>query len=74
MANIKGRLAAHHCFCDIGSSFDHFYQPMYPLSITASALALVGACSKLIQGVVFLKELLRAPKEILTLSDELHAL
>ena len=70
---MNSRLAAHQSFCDIGSSFDQFYIPLI-LSITASALALVGACNKLIQGITFLKGLSRAPEEILALSDELHAL
>ena len=47
---------------------------MDPLSITASAFAIVGACRKLNSGFKFLKELSRAPKDILALTDELHAL
>ena len=47
---------------------------MDPLSITASAFAIVGACRKLISGFKFLKELSRAPKDILALTDELNAL
>ena len=47
---------------------------MDPLSIAASAIALVGACRKLLDGVHLLKSLSRAPEEILALSDELNAL
>ena len=47
---------------------------MDPLSITASAIAIVGACRKLNSGFKFLKEISRAPKDILALTDELNAL
>ena len=44
---------------------------MDPLSITASAIALIGACRKLVKGFKFLKQVSRAPEEILALTDEL---
>ena len=47
---------------------------MDPLSITASAFAFAGACRKLISGFKFLRDLSRAPKDILNLTDELNAL
>ena len=47
---------------------------MDPLSITASTLAFIGACRKLVAGFRFLKDLSRAPEEILALTDELNDL
>lgn len=47
---------------------------MDPLSITASAFAFVGACRKLVQGFRFLKEVSRAPEDILALTEELNDL
>ena len=47
---------------------------MDPLSIAASAIAIVGACRKLVKGFKFLKELSRAPEDILALTDELNDL
>ena len=47
---------------------------MDPLSITASANAFVGACRKLANGFKFLKEVSRAPEDILALTDELNGL
>lgn len=47
---------------------------MDPLSTTASAIALVGACRKLVKGFKFLKEVSRAPEDILALTDELNDL
>ena len=47
---------------------------MDPLSITTSAIALVGACRKLNDRVHFYKSLSRAPEVISVLSDEVHAL
>ena len=47
---------------------------MDPLSITASAVAFVGACRKLVKGFKFLKELSRAPEDILALTEELNDL
>ena len=44
------------------------------LSITVSAFAFVGACRKLVHGFKFLKELSRAPEDILALTDELNGL
>ena len=46
---------------------------MDPLSIAASAFAIVGACRKLNSGFKFFKELSRAPKDVLALTDELNA-
>lgn len=47
---------------------------MDPLSIAASAIALVGVCRKLVKGFKFLKEVSRAPEDILALIDELNDL
>lgn len=47
---------------------------MDPLSITASAFAFVGACRQLVQGLRFLKEVSRAPEDILALAEELNDL
>ena len=47
---------------------------MDPLSITASAVAFVGACRKLVKGFKFLKEVTRAPEDILALTEELNDL
>lgn len=47
---------------------------MDPLSATASAFAFVGACRKLVNGLRFLKEVSRAPEDILALTEELHDL
>ena len=47
---------------------------MDPLSIAASAIAIVGACRKLVKGFKLLKEVSRAPEDILALTDELNDL
>ena len=47
---------------------------MDPLSIAASAIAIVGVCRKLVKGFKFLKEVSRAPEDILALTDELNDL
>ena len=47
---------------------------MDPLSITASAFAFVGACRKLVKGFRFLREVSRAPDDILALTEELNDL
>lgn len=47
---------------------------MDPISITASAIAFVGACRKLVSGFKFLRDLSQAPEDILTLTDELNDL
>lgn len=47
---------------------------MDPLSITASAIAFIGACRKLASGFKFLKDLSRAPGEISALAEELDDL
>ena len=47
---------------------------MDPLSIAASSIAFIGACRKLVAGFKFLRSLLRAPEEILALTDELNDL
>ena len=44
---------------------------MDPLSIAASSLAFIGACRKLATGLKFLRDLSRAPEEVLALADEL---
>ena len=44
---------------------------MDPLSIAASAIAIVGVCRKLVKGFKFLKEVSGAPEDILAVTDEL---
>ena len=45
-----------------------------PLSIAASALTLVGACRKLVNGFKWVKELSNIPAEITAVSEELSDL
>ena len=45
---------------------------MDPLSITASIVALVGVCRKLIQGLTVLRQLSHVPEHIAALLDELE--
>ena len=45
---------------------------MDPLSITTSAIALIGFCHKLSQGLVILKQLSHIPDDIAAILDELQ--
>lgn len=47
---------------------------MDPLSIAASCIAFTGACRKLASGLRFLRDVSRAPEEVLALTDELNDL
>lgn len=47
---------------------------MDPLSITASAIAIIGACRELVKSFRLLKQVSRAPEDILSLTDELNDL
>ena len=47
---------------------------MDPLSITASSIAFIHACRKLATGLRFLRDLSKAPEEVLALIDELNDL
>ena len=46
---------------------------MDPLSITASTIALIGACQKLQHGLEFIRQLSHVPEEMAVLLDELQS-
>ena len=47
---------------------------MDPVSIAASSITFISACRKLVAGLKFLRDLSRAPEEVLALTDELNDL
>lgn len=47
---------------------------MDPVSLTASAITVIGACQQLSTCFKFLRELSKAPEDILALTDELNDL
>ena len=47
---------------------------MDPLSIATAAITFIGACGALADGLKFLKDLSRAPEEVLELTNELNVL
>ena len=58
----------------VGRSVRVIVPSMDPVSLVASSIAFIGACRKLASGLKFLRDLSRAPEEVLDLTDELNHL